>query len=338
MAYSLLSIGTLFAFAAFSVDLGRAQMVKSEAQMAADAIAIHAARGLSESPQETIDRAEAAAGDNKIDRETFDFNASTDLEFGAWDPETHTFTVLTGNDRNGATAVRVSVRKTAARNQAVSTTLMRYLGRPSFDITRQAIATRGKIVKPNIDADSCPWLAGMPNGTILPKYGGNPTNSSAPTHSPHQFTDLPVVPGQKIYFRKTEGMTSYADADDYTAEGNTSWIVQQKSSNGINSTKAPLNALVGIFLNDNAPNTTSANSALDFSTPASRNFSSLAPGLKQVFFIGDGMTSSGELQEFTVPAGATRFYLGMMDEKAWWWDNTGTITTTIMDSNVQLVE
>jgi len=338
IAYSLIGMSVLFAFAAFSVDLGRLQLIKSQAQVAADAIAIHAARGLSESVQETIDRATAAAADNKIDRATFNFNTTTDLEFGAWEPTTRTFTVLTGNDRRSATAVRVSIRKTAARSQGVATTLLKYLGRPTVDITRQAIATRGKIVQPVIDADSAPWLAGMPNGTVLPKYGGNPTNSTAPNQSPYQVTELPVVPGQKLYFRKTEGTTSYEGAGDYTAEGNTGWIVEQQSSNGINSTKAPLNSLVGIFLNGNAPNSTSAASSLDFSSNGSRNFSSLSPGLKQVFFIGDGMDNAGDLQEFVVPAGATRFYLGFMDEKAWWWDNTGTIETTLMDGNVQLVK
>jgi hypothetical protein len=80
------------------------------------------------------------------------------------------------------------------------------------------------------------------------------------------------------------------------------------------------------------------NGTLDFSTSNSRNFTQLSPKLKQVFFIGDGVNDNGQLQDFVVPAGATRFYLGIMDEKGWWWDNTGTLSTTMMDAKVTLVK
>ncbi len=69
-----------------------------------------------------------------------------------------------------------------------------------------------------------------------------------------------------------------------------------------------------------------------------RNFDRLEPALKQVFFIGDGMNNQKALQEFIVPPGATRFYLGLMDEKGWWWDNTGEIQTTALDANIRLVQ
>ncbi len=68
--------------------------------------------------------------------------------------------------------------------------------------------------------------------------------------------------------------------------------------------------LVGVFLdgsepNDPAPpvlNVTSANEILDFT-----------PVLRQVFYIGDGRTADGTIQQFRVPEGATRFYLGFVD-------------------------
>ncbi|MCB1162483.1 hypothetical protein KDL67_07305, partial [bacterium] len=37
------------------------------------------------------------------------------------------------------------------------------------------------------------------------------------------------------------------------------------------------------------------------------------PALKQTFFIGDGRTGSGEIQQVIVPAGATRLFLANMD-------------------------
>ena len=152
------------------------------------------------------------------------------------------------------------------------------------------------------------------------------------------MSGLTIAGGVKLYFREANGITSYAGSGQYGPDGETDWIVAQDPANGINTTKAPIQSLVGIFLDDRAPDTYAQAATLDFSTAASRDFSTLSPGLKQVFYIGDGMNSAGQLQEFVVPTGATRLYLGIMDEKGWWWDNSGTISTTIMDSKVQMVK
>ena len=44
---------------------------------------------------------------------------------------------------------------------------------------------------------------------------------------------------------------------------------------------------------------------------------SLSPQLQQPFFIGDGRTTDGAPQEFVVPDGATRLFLGAMDDNRW---------------------
>jgi hypothetical protein len=78
-----------------------------------------------------------------------------------------------------------------------------------------------------------------------------------------------------------------------------------------------------VFLGDAAPNTTPAPAALDFSLHTQRDYLNLSPVVKQPFFVGDGKTSWGEVQNIRIPAGATRIFLGMMD--AWQWnDNTGS--------------
>ncbi|HEY3242752.1 MAG TPA: hypothetical protein VGM03_05305 [Phycisphaerae bacterium] len=43
------------------------------------------------------------------------------------------------------------------------------------------------------------------------------------------------------------------------------------------------------------------------------------PGLRQPFFIGDGLTGtgSGAVQQFLVPDGATRLFLGTIDGCEW---------------------
>lgn len=80
------------------------------------------------------------------------------------------------------------------------------------------------------------------------------------------------------------------------------------------------------------------NASLDLFTRASRNFTTLSPGLKQVFSIGAGLTDDGTLQEFVSPAGATRLCLGTMDEKGWWWDSTGQLTTNLFDKTTHVVK
>ena len=59
-----------------------------------------------------------------------------------------------------------------------------------------------------------------------------------------------------------------------------------------------------------------------------REFATLAPQLKETFFIGDGMTSSGARQSFVVPKGATRLYLATWDFYEWN-NNAGSRTIKI---------
>jgi len=74
--------------------------------------------------------------------------------------------------------------------------------------------------------------------------------------------------------------------------------------------------LAGLFLDDSEPRFP-APARLDF-RPAplgtDTTFSELHPGLRQIFFIGDGLTSAPNVQQsFYVPNGATRLYLGFAD-------------------------
>lgn len=337
VVYLAVAMFALMGVASLAVDFGRVQMVRSEMQAAADAAARHAAGGMSTSISSARNRAESSVADNKVEGVAISFDKNADVEFGTWEPTTKTFTALTGAMQSSATAVRVTIRRTAARGNAVPLTFARVLGRESQDVSVSAIATRGTVISPAVNAKACPWLAGMPNGSIVAAYGGNTQNTVMPASAAHHVTQLPIVPGQRISFRQTTGMTSYDNADWYNADGNTGWIVRQNPTNGINATSAPLNSLVGIFLDDRQPSAWGMAAELDFTSASSRNFKTLSPGLKQVFFIGDGVNDNGELQEFVVPAGATRFYLAIMDEKGWWWDNVGTLNTTMLDNKITSV-
>jgi hypothetical protein len=67
--------------------------------------------------------------------------------------------------------------------------------------------------------------------------------------------------------------------------------------------------MVGVFLSAAEPVTAPAR--LSF---PNGEFAELAPGLQQLFYIGDGRQTTGAtLQRFIVPAGATRLFLGFAD-------------------------
>lgn len=83
---------------------------------------------------------------------------------------------------------------------------------------------------------------------------------------------------------------------------------------GISGYKGPQGPLVGVFLDDTNPDAGIAPEVLDFSPDGlGIDFLGLTPGLNQIFYVGDGMTSSGVFQQFTAPAGATRLFVGIPD-------------------------
>jgi hypothetical protein len=99
------------------------------------------------------------------------------------------------------------------------------------------------------------------------------------------------------------------------------------AQNGISDIRAPIESLVGVFLTDSAPNLSAPPEKLNFQT-LGLDFASLSPELQQLFFIGDGRTADDVVQEFSIPADASRLFLGTMDGFGWW-NNSGTITVDV---------
>jgi hypothetical protein len=84
------------------------------------------------------------------------------------------------------------------------------------------------------------------------------------------------------------------------------------SYNGISGiTNFPARGLIATFTSDTEPSNP-APASLDFGIIGT-NFTSLAPQLNQLFFIGAGVAASGLGQTIIVPPGATRLYLGFVD-------------------------
>ncbi|HZQ48261.1 MAG TPA: hypothetical protein VFC07_14690 [Verrucomicrobiae bacterium] len=175
-----------------------------------------------------------------------------------------------------------------------------------------------------VPGTSDPWLAGMTNGATAS------SGDVSPAQSPAEVIGLPIVPGDLLIFTASGTEANHTNRTSYGSEGNTNNVLAHSAGaqNGISSCTAPIDSLLGVFLRPDLPSLTSAPAALDFTTQAARDYTNLAPPLKQVFFIGNGVTSSGLTQTVVVPPGATRLFLGPMDGFHWY-DNVGEFTVTV---------
>jgi len=108
-----------------------------------------------------------------------------------------------------------------------------------------------------------------------------------------------------------------------------SWFTDHRdgNENGISNVTAPYDSLLGVFLEDSRPDHFQAPTHLDFKR-LGLNFASLAPELRQIFFIGSGATKDGVTRRYLVPRGAARLYLGIMDSYQWN-NNSGSFVVTV---------
>lgn len=132
-----------------------------------------------------------------------------------------------------------------------------------------------------------------------------------------------VLGGQTLTFTARGGMDYYGlDQPSVGPDGTPDTESQIESLAGISGfLGGPHGALVGVFLDNTNPQGQTPPPELDFSAAGlGTAFQSLSPGLRQVFFIGDGLTGtgSGRRQTFTAPAGATRLFLGIADSFNFW--------------------
>lgn len=183
-----------------------------------------------------------------------------------------------------------------------------------------------------VPGTSDPWLAGMPNGSTAS------IEDSAPDQSPVQVLGLSLIAGQYLTFGVTGSVNYVPGSSGNGPDGYPGWYVEHNLGissgveNGISSLNAPVSSLLGIFLGVQQPDLSTAPLSLDFGSSDSLNYSSLAPELKQVFFIGDGLTDLSVSQQIIIPVGASRFYLGTMDGMGWW-NNYGEFVVNITDTS-----
>ena len=172
-----------------------------------------------------------------------------------------------------------------------------------------------------VPGTSDPWLAGMPDGsTASYNPGSGEPGDVAPVQSPVLVNGIGIVAGMHLIWSATGNVGNFPTDPGVPPDG---WIAGPAYShftgaeNGISDILAPVNSLLGVFLGPSQPDGNPAPVALDFSSSASRDYLMLYPELKQVFFIGDGLTDGGLAQTIVAPLGATRLYLGTMDAYSW---------------------
>src|SRR4051812_30221373 len=85
LVYTMVAMVAFVGLCSLAVDYGRAQMVKTELQSAADAAARAGAGKLSAGPVEALLRAQWVASQNSVNGEPLKLDLGQDFELGLWD-------------------------------------------------------------------------------------------------------------------------------------------------------------------------------------------------------------------------------------------------------------
>lgn len=184
------------------------------------------------------------------------------------------------------------------------------------------------VVAVNVPATSNIYGAGH---AVPPAPGGN-GGGVLPT-----MVSIPAGTGRKVSLSSVSGSIDFGpccvpnDADGIASAGNG----PSNSWDGIGGMTISRGRFLGaVFLDDGVP---SDPPPAPLAIP-DIGFATLSPGLRQTFFVGDGLTGtgSGAKQIIHVPAGATRLFLGVHDAgppdstvPGWYGDNSGTISADV---------
>jgi hypothetical protein len=173
-----------------------------------------------------------------------------------------------------------------------------------------------------IDGSDAIYLAGRTDITVpdagdlwtfLTRHGGDTPEEIQETHPPC----IPVVECATVNIVSATGGINFFNGYGppyYSPSGNGTDGSDLDAIDGISGYKGPEGPLAGVFLDDSIPDTGPAPATLDFTLSGlGTDFLTLSPELGQVFYIGDGLTSLLETQDFIAPAGATRLCLGIPD-------------------------
>lgn len=315
------------AVSSLGIDYAQAIYIQKELYAAAETTAQYASSGVTDGT--AVSKAVAFAQTLYVNGSNFNLQSS-DVQVGTWNSANSTFTSTNTNPNS----IWVSYQRSATRGTALKSIFMI---NQSIDVHGSVIVTytAGTNTVINVPGGACPWLAGMPSGTTA-NFTNQGWVDKAPANSPTAASGLTISSGAILTFGYTGAVSYYPGTQPFDPDGNPSWIIDNyyatangNAEHGMANLKAPLTSVIGVFLDASQPDSTAAPAMLDFSSASSRDFASLSPQLKQPFFIGNGYRADGvTLQNFVVPTGATRLYIGVMDGQQWS-DNSGSLSTTV---------
>jgi Flp pilus assembly protein TadG len=365
LVYLSIALFTLVGIVSLAVDFGRWEMCKTQLQRAADAGARAGAFTLASSYNNAPTVAATVTGENYVDTGKISANSKVtgSVQMLNWTSASN-YTVLSSGNYSQANAVRVTVSYT------VPLTFGSVIGISSKPATRSATAMLSlKSQTVYVSANGNIWLSGEPTGTqasftstewegqnVNPQHPwqydiagpvGEKAADGEPYESPVQ-SSITLVQGALIAVSGVSGSGNIGPGDPYgNALGEVNGVVNTPSDDwnhatgyeehGISDVTMPADAVMAVFLGSSLPDNSAAPASLDFSTAASRDYTSLSPLVKQPFYVGTGQTTSGKQQFIVVPNGATRLFVGMMDNMEWS-NNSGGYNATITQYSVQMVQ
>lgn len=374
MVYAIYIMLVSCAMISVAVDYGRMQMIKSQEQRSADAVA----RGLlvqllsnSNAIKQygltnyvalqyliQLGYANKLETGNPVDAGS-GIAATYQMAPGAWDGTT--FHPNTAPTSSWPLAIEVIVSRTVATGNPVPLAFPLPSGKTfitrTCDVWAKSVAVLPNTVTltETVESTQDPWLAGMPIGSTASDTDSVTANSvrsgSTPSNGYDSASTMNVTPGSTITWQSVSGEVSHLTPPDYYGpDGQTDnvyWHLKDGSytepegdggQNGIGDVQAPIDSMIGVFLDNDAPNASDNTNYANYANDNMRSYttdydqSSAIDNihLQQPFYIGNGTNSSGASQSFVVPANATRLFIGMMDGYQWA-NNAGSFTVTAVE-------
>jgi hypothetical protein len=371
MIYVIVSLTMLIGLCSLALDVAHIQVVNTQLQRAADAAAEAAAAQLSNGTTATTSAATAVATENTVDDSLIQSSQVT-VKLMNWVSSSNYTVVSTAAAAN---AVQVTIAdnvpfffanvmgfhthvasRTSTAEQIVQTTTQYISTYSNPWLAGEPTGTQASKPDPGWEGQGVnpehPWEYDIAGPT------GGYAASGEPYASPVQ-ANITVTPGATITLTNVigQGNNDWTQSAEYSATGEydgSQADYDDEASNGVSEhgmsdVTMPLNAVSAVFLGSTVPDLNTAPGTLNFSTQAEQDYTAgtnngealingeFAPQLQQVFYVGNGQTSTGQQESFVVPAGATRVFLGTMDGHEWS-NNSGGFTVTLTQKSIAIVQ
>ena len=283
LTYVVVAMIALIAVASIGVDWGHVESVKTDMQRYARRHRARVRRVVPSVRPEHRQRVQAlgsySSAENPVDSNFPASRPTVTVQWGSWwNTTAKSFSTV----RTVAPTVKVAIRPKRPPTAMPSRSPGR---RCSGTVPATCRSPRSAAVMGRPEQRCSPRLGnGRPLSCRHASQGStvaswDDTTSNAP---PYQITSVPVIPGTYITLTNVAGQVRHDPTLAYDgADGNSGFILQHGSDspggptpaaeNGVAGAIMPIDALVGLFLTDAAPNSSPAPASLDYTDAASRN-------------------------------------------------------------------